>query len=359
MKHYITWLKAKLFPDKNQQDTEQMLRAALLLSASDKQGVCPEEQDLIDYIEDNFSSPRKAEVKSWIARDAATFKLFIEQQERLQAKNQQQLLRAALVLQAAPTGDAPPSEAEITDWIRGTLNQQSAARVKSWVARDAATFNLSVELQQVLQSEQQPKPTSSSKQATKPWFNWQQPTIYWGGGLATAMSVLLLIMNWVPTNGYDLESQLTQQYSALPNELRLSRKDLLWRAGNNSKGHPASILQQSFQAGLKQGLQYISTEGEHWQQLIAQLPNETRCDSEQCLLVKSLGQWSALLYAACQSPQALPTEFWQRQQHIAQQIVAQDNTINLAPEYQQPLKQLANTSGDCSAVMNLIKANKP
>lgn len=257
------------------------------------------------------------------------------------------ILRAALILSAGETIGEQPDDDTLRDYLAQKINPECMEEIKSWIAYDADTFDRIIDLQeeqQLIAQIRQKKPVK----AQEPWF--KIPTLYWGGGLATAMAVLLLVV-FIPD--LTLQQQLQSQYNQLPNNIALYQKDLLWNPKNQSKGGQNETLAISFQTGLKKGFGQLQTSGNDWQQLTQQLPGQSTCTKDDCKAMQTLGEWAALQYAACQNQTEVNEAFWQQQHQLLQAI-----SRPLITRY-DVIKQLTLNSKDCKNLLALFKRYQP
>ncbi len=265
-----------------------------------------------------------------------------------------------------------PSLKEIQDWHLGKLGAERSAQVKTHVARDPKCYQLWREL---VEAEQQThaetlaalQPGLLHRVAKRINAWWQHPPTLWaGGGVATAFVIVLVVIigpltqgPWSPTDDPIFAEGLEYNwpYAAMS----------VTRSGELSYRHKIAL-----QKGLRNGLVLTTQEQPPWAAAIEQLPSAAQpcndapstvqCEKQTKLLIKT-GTHAAVLYLACLEFEAgqqtyFDEMFWQQQTEAWIPLATQ-----LAQAQIKPIATLAEKMGQdvdkhlqCDVVRDLIYA---
>jgi hypothetical protein len=244
----------------------------------------------------------------------------------------QQRIEAIMAL--AMTRNKPvcprPSEFELAAYIDGKLSEKRTGEVEQFLAYDKTLYN---EWISIVQSLELIEPVSVEMKSQDSQYSWIPRFSLWltGGGIgATALAVLTMVylvpMLYLNTmhnsidQSYDefiplyAKKAISKNWSATSSVPKTTRKSFdFGQLPTEFDNH-----KQAFSVGVKTGLQLLVPQESYWENILDQLPNQHQvCEDENCLKLQSIlqrvGEYSALVYTACELETGVKGTFWDQQ----------------------------------------------
>lgn len=315
------------------------------------------------------------------------------------------LLALALDRPELPQG-GPPSLAEIAAWTEGTLDPDQAARVKAYVARDPASYDLWRQYSEArAQLEQEPADAPGAlhkvyswwaairafgSQLATGWATWHRrfpPLRQAAGAFATISLVAAMVYQAVlydPISAGVDRGFANRLHTGAPS-LDFWEWDQYQTRGDSTvgRGAPPDPLAEAqktaFQSGLRMAILALADGNSGWVRIAGSLSAQPapcpkgqtgRCEQIQKAM-QSLGRWSFLLLDACSQTLAHESQseeqlFWSAQTELAKQfevllkgLEPADPFTHLAHAHLKEFAGQAGTqegrrAGVCSPVLDLI-----
>ena len=232
-------------------------------------------------------------------------------------KSRYQEVLLALAMNKKKSLEGPePTFDEIFDWHRGALSDQRAREVKAYVAHDADSYSIWINL---LDSERlvraMPQPSLLSRlRARLP--DWSIATMS-GGAAVTVMILFVAVVGINTIMSLTLEEQINRDYQSYAADADAGR----WFAGQTYdktfNNEPPSLqhAKQAARAGIHAGLTQLKKTGQlgnpaPWRAIIEHYPPRSepcakttspqRCQ-QRTKLMEQLGRWLALMQLNCLS----------------------------------------------------------